>query len=306
MSNREEAGLETIGFVGLGNMGLPMALNLQRANVPLVVHDVQPVKAGALRAAGAEAVDDIAGMAQRADVVLTMLPDAPDVVACVLGDQGLRHHARPGALVVDMSTIAPSITDRLARELAADGIGFVDAAVGGTVADAARGESLFMVGGAAADVSRLRPLLEIMGGSVHHCGPVGTGIRTKLINAYLAVATGQLCAEALAFAAGLGLSMTTLLRVLTQTTANNGHLTETWPTKTLAGDLSPGFTLAMAAKDLSLAVEEGNAHTVPLATGQAALAAIDAVCGHPEFDNKDMSVLLDAACDAIGVETPRL
>ena len=158
-----------------------------------------------------------------------------------------------------MSTIDPRVTDRLAAAAAERGIGFVDAPVGRLASHAERGESLFMVGADAASFARVKPLLDAMGTTIHHCGGVGTGMRTKLVNNYLAIISCQLNAEAIALSQRFGLSLEKTLDVIHGTTATNGQLKIAWPAKVLKGDTAPGFTIDLAHKDLTLIVEAGNA-----------------------------------------------
>src|SRR5688500_17322176 len=140
---------------------------------------------------------------------------------------------------MDMSTIDPIVTDRLALEAAKQGVRFVDAPVGRLASHAVRGESLFMVGGTDEDFERVKPLLEAMGTTIHHCGPVGSGTRTKLVNNYLAIVSCQTNAEALALSQRFGLSLEKTLEVLYGTTAINGQVKIAWPVKVLAGDVTP-------------------------------------------------------------------
>jgi 4-hydroxybutyrate dehydrogenase/sulfolactaldehyde 3-reductase len=212
---------------------------------------------------------------------------------------------RRGTLVLDMSTVDPRETDRIAARLAGKGLSFVDAPVGRLASHADRGESLFMVGASDADFARVKPLLEAMGTTIHHCGPVGSGIRTKLVNNYLAISSCQLNAEALALAQRFGLSLQKTLDVLYGTTAVNGQLKINWPDKVLKGDTSPGFTIDLAHKDLSLVVAAANAARVPMP-----IAAIARECfslarasGH---GSDDFSAMLDSLCEAAGIEKPRL
>ena len=151
-------------------------------------------------------------------------------------------NAQPGTLIMDMSTVDPRHTDRLAKEAAAKGFQFVDAPVGRLASHADRGESLFMVGASEADFARVKPLLEAMGNTIYHCGGVGTGTRTKLVNNYLAVSSCQLNAEALALSQRFGLDLERTLDVLYGTTAFNGQLKINWPNKVLKDDTEPGFT----------------------------------------------------------------
>src|SRR5205085_10245552 len=164
---------------------------------------------------------------------------------------------------VDMSTVDPLLTDRLATAAAEGGFSFVDAPVGRLASHADRGECLFMVGGLDEHVERARPLLEAMGTAIHHCGRTGSGIRTKLVNNYLAIISCQLNAEALALSQRFGLSLERTLDVIYGTTATNGQLKVNWPNKVLKDDVEPGFTIDLAHKDLTLIVEAAQSAKVP-------------------------------------------
>jgi 4-hydroxybutyrate dehydrogenase / sulfolactaldehyde 3-reductase len=204
-----------------------------------------------------------------------------------------------------MSTIDPLMTDMLARKAVEKGLTFVDAPVGRLAAHADRGESLFMVGASDADFERVRPLLEAMGTTVYHCGPVGTGTRTKLVNNYLAVSSCQMNAEALALSQRFGLDLERTLDVIYGTTAVNGQLKIGWPVKVLKGDTSPGFTIDLAHKDLSLIIEAANAAKVPMPMAAAAREAFSAARASG-FGGQDFSAMIDALCHAAGIEKPRL
>lgn len=295
--------MERVGFIGLGNMGRPMAANIRRRQFPLAVFDVKRDPVEALEALGAEAAPDAAALAARSDVVVTMLPGPREVQATVLGP--VLGAIRPGGLVLDMSTVDPDTTDALAAACAAKGVGFVDAPVGRLAAHAERGESLFMVGGTEADVARARPLLEAMGTTIHHCGGPGAGTRAKLVNNHLAILLCQLNAEALSLATAFGLGLDRILPVLHGTTATNGQLAVNWPNKVLKGDTAPGFAIDLAHKDLSLILQAAGAARVPLpmaAAGREAFAAARA----RGMGGADFSAMLDAQCAAAGVEPPRL
>jgi 4-hydroxybutyrate dehydrogenase/sulfolactaldehyde 3-reductase len=297
--------MDTIGFIGLGNMGRPMASNLCRKGRRLIVHDLNPVPVRALAELGAAVADDVAGVAARSDVVFTMLPTSESVDAVMAGASGVLLTARPGTVVVDMSTINPFVTDRLAALAAARSIAFVDAPVGRLASHAERGESLFMVGADAATFERITPLLEAMGTAIHHCGGVGSGMRTKLVNNYLAIISCQLNAEAIALAQRFGLSLEKTLEVIHGTTATNGQLKIAWPLKVLKGDVAPGFTIDLAHKDLTLIVEAANTARVPVPVAAVAREAFSAARagGHGA---KDFSAIVDVLCETSGIEKPRL
>ena len=172
--------MTTIAFLGLGHMGGPMAANL--VNAEYTVRGFDPVPEARQSAAdkGVVAVDRGTDAVKGADVVITMLPASADVEAVVLGPGGVLENAREGQLVMDMSTVDPQTSDKLAAELAKAGVGFVDAPVGRLASHAWAGESLFMVGASDADFARVKPLLEAMGSTIYHCGGPGTGTRHRV------------------------------------------------------------------------------------------------------------------------------
>lgn len=296
---------ERVGFIGLGRMGRPMAANLQRKGFQLTVFDLVETPMDVLAQLGAAKAASVAEVAECSDIVITMLPGSPEVEAVVLGPEGILAHGRKGQLVMDMSTVDPASTDKLAAAAVARDLSLVDAPVGRLASHADAGESLFMVGAGAADYARVRPLLEAMGTTIHHCGAVGTGIRTKLINNFLAIAACQMNAEALALASRFGLDLATTLEVIHGTTATNGQLKINYATKVLTGDIEPGFTVDLAHKDLTLVLGAANAVKVPLPIGAAARESLSLARSTP-YHAKDFSALLDHWCERAGVDKPRL
>ncbi len=301
----DAVGTSTVGFVGLGRMGRPMATNLCRKGFDVVVHDVNPEPVSRLAEQKAKTARTYADVAAVADVVLTMLPNTQVVEAVIGGSDGILAHARPGTLVVDMSTVDPLATDRLAHAAQEKGCSFVDAPVGRLASHADRGECLFMVGATDADFARARPLFEAMGTTIHHCGPPGSGMRTKLVNNYLAIVSCQLNAEALALCQRFGLSLPKTLDVIHGTTATNGQLKINWASKVLKGDVEPGFTIDLAHKDLTLIVEAANAARVPMPVGAAAREAFSTARSRG-FGPRDFSAMVDALCDVADIHKPRL
>jgi 4-hydroxybutyrate dehydrogenase/sulfolactaldehyde 3-reductase len=295
--------VSTIGFIGLGNMGRPMASNLCRKSSPTIVFDIDVDRVRALEAVGARAAADVRAVGRESDIVFTMLPTTASVED-VVGNQLLRN-GREGQIIVDMSTIDPVVTDRLAAAAGEHGIGFVDAPVGRLASHAERGECLFMVGAAPAAFAQVRPYLEAMGTTIHHCGGVGTGMRTKLVNNYLAIISCQLNAEAIALSQRFGLSLEKTLDVIHGTTATNGQLKIAWPLKVLKGDVAPGFTIDLAHKDLGLIVEAANAVKVPVSIAAVAREAFSIARSRGQ-GGLDFSAMVDVLCDNAGIERPRL
>ena len=297
--------VERIGFVGLGRMGRPMAANLLKKGFALTVHDIDPRPVRTLVEAGATAAADVARVGRDCRIVITMLPTAAEVEQVALGPGGVLAHAAPGTLLMDMSTIDPLATDRIAAACAARGMTMVDAPVGRLAEHADRGESLFMVGASDADLARVRPLLDAMGTTVLHCGGVGTGGRTKLVNNYVAITLTQVNAEAIALSQRLGLDLTRTLAVLLGTSANNGQLRMNFPSKVLAGDVSPGFTIDLAHKDLGLVLGAAHATRVPMPVA-AAVHESYSLARASEYGGQDFSSIVDALCDHAKIDRPRV
>src|SRR4029077_20191279 len=158
----------------------------------------------------------------------------------------------------------------------------------------------FMVGATAMDFRRVLPLLQAMGTTIHHCGEVGTGIRTKLVNNYLAVVSCQLNAEALALSQRFGLKLEKTLEVIDGTTATNGQLKIAWPAKVLKGDITPGFTIDLAHKDLTLIIEAANAVKVPMPIAAVAREAFSTARSRGA-GAQDFSSMVDVLCDGAGI-----
>lgn len=241
-----------VGFIGVGTMGAPMARRLLGGGFAVVAFDRDPAALDALAADGAKAATCPAEAARGVEILITMLPNGEDVEEALFGERGAAEALPSGALFVDMSTIAPAATDRLATRLRERGVAMLDAPVGRTSAHAAEGRLLIMVGGEASALERARPLLALMGDTIVHCGPGGSGARMKVVNNYMSIVLNVLSAETLTLAEAAGLDPELARGVLLGTAAGQGHLGTTWPAKVLRGDLSPGFMVDLAHKDLGL------------------------------------------------------
>ena len=297
--------MDRIGFIGLGVMGRPMAANLARKSFPLVVFDINSAPFAPLEALGARLATSCGDVADTSDVVVTMLPTSASVEEVLLGRTGVIARLRQGCAVMDMSTVDPLLTDRVATAAAEKGIQFVDAPVGRLAFHAERGESLFMVGATGDAFARVKPLLEAMGTTIHHCGGAGCGMRTKLVNNYLAIVSCAFNAEALALSQRFGLSLEKTLDVVHGTTATNGQLKIAWASKVLKGDTAPGFTIDLAHKDLTLIVDAARAAEVPMPIGGIALESFTAARALGE-GAKDFSAMVDILCDGAHINRPRL
>lgn len=296
---------ERIGFIGLGNMGRGLASNLCRKGFSLTVLDINPEPVAYLQRLGARTAADSGAVASSSDIVITCLPNTASVEQVTLGPSGVLGRLAKGGLLVETSTVDPLLTDRLAAEASKRGVAFVDAPLGRLAAHAERGESLFMVGASGPDFARLKPLLDAMGTTIHHCGGVGTGIRTKLVNNYLAIVSCAFNAEAIALSQKFGLTLEKTLDVIHGTTATNGQLKMAWATKVFKGDTEPGFAIDLAHKDLTLIVNAANAVNVPMPIGAVAREAFSnaRTQGHGA---RDFSAMGDIHCDLAHVSRPRL
>ncbi len=297
--------MSRIGFIGLGRMGRPMAINMVKKGFDLVVLDINPEAVAALVAVGARAGTSVADVARQSEIIVTMLPSSVEVEQVALGADGIFANARKGAVLMDMSTIDPLATDRLAAAALKHGLTMVDAPVGRLAEHADRAESLFMVGASDADFARVKPLCEAMGNAIYHCGPVGSGGRTKLVNNYVAITLTQVNAEALALSQRFGLNLVKTMEVLLGTSASNGQLRMNLPNKVLAGDVTPGFTVDLAHKDLSLVVSAAHAAKVPMPVAAAVHESFSLAraAGHGAIDFSGMT---DVLCGLANIEKPRL
>ena len=259
-----------VAFLGLGTMGGPMARNLVRGGHALAVFDVADKAIAPFRGLGCRVAQSPEDAARDADTVVTMLPDSPHVREALLGASGACRSLRKGALVVEMSTIAASASLAIAKELNAAGFRMLDAPVGRTPRDAAAGTLLVIAGGDARDLEEARPLLECLGDSIVHAGPQGHGIKLKLVNNYMSTVGSLLTAEALTLANKAGLDRAVTVKVLSGTTAGRGQLIVNFPSKVLAGDVTPDFPLRMAHKDVSHALALGAEVGSPLMLGSIA------------------------------------
>ena len=250
-----------------------MARNLLRAGFRLSAFDIDAAAIAALDAT--EPARSAADAARDADCVITMLPNGEHVEEALFGPAGAAPALAPGSLAIEMSTIAPAVTDRVARRLAEQGIAMLDAPVGRSSLHAVAGKLLIMVGGAAEDLARARPILEALGDTIVHCGPSGRGSRMKIVNNYMSATLNVTTAEALALAEASGLDPELARQVMLSTVAGQGHMGTTYPAKVLKGDLSPGFMIDLAIKDLRLALDLGRSAGTALATGTVARDAYE-------------------------------
>jgi 3-hydroxyisobutyrate dehydrogenase len=256
-----------VGFIGLGIMGGGMSRNLLAAGFRLTVHNRSPERMRPLAEAGASTASSPAELAAASDVVIICVSDTPDVEAVLLGDSGVLHGAKPGSLVIDMSTISPRATRRLAERLRERDVAMIDAPVSGGSEGAAKGTLSIMVGGAPDDVRRATPYLKAMGSAITHVGPVGAGQSCKLVNQILVVVTMLGVAEALVFAQAAGLDLERTLEAVGGGAGGSWMLSNRG-SQAVRRDWRPGFTIDLQQKDLRLVLQAADEVGVPmLATG---------------------------------------
>ncbi len=262
--------MKTVGLVGVGVMGRPMARNLVKGGYQVRAYDISQSAVDAIANEGATPASSPSDTTLDADFVITMLPKGSNVFDAVFGADGIADEIREDALYIDMSTILPADTDEIGRRLAERGIAMVDAPVGRTSQHAIEGTLLIMIGGSDENVARANPLLNLLGDTIVHCGPLGSGSRTKVVNNYLSVSLDVLTAEALTLAEACGLGLDTVAEVMRGTVAGQGHLSTTYPAQVLKGNLKPGFMINHADKDLGIALELALSVNAPTALGTAA------------------------------------
>jgi 2-hydroxy-3-oxopropionate reductase len=253
----------TVGFIGLGIMGRPMALNLLKAGYRLVVHSRSQPPVDELLAAGAAAATSPREVAQRSDVVITMLPDSPDVEQVALGPAGLIEGGRTGLIYVDMSTIAPAVAVRVAEALAGRGVCCLDAPVSGGDVGAQQGTLSIMVGGDEATFAQVEPIFEVLGKSAVLCGANGAGQTVKACNQVLVAVTIAGLSEALTLGAKAGVDPAKIVQVLGGGLARCGVL-ENRGQRMVRGDFEPGFRIRLHYKDLNIIRQTGKDYGVPL------------------------------------------
>jgi 3-hydroxyisobutyrate dehydrogenase-like beta-hydroxyacid dehydrogenase len=289
-----------VGFVGVGVMGAPIARNILKGGFSLTVHDVDRAAAGRLVAAGATRAGSPGAVAAESDVVITMVPDAPDVEAAALGPDGILAGARPGLIYVDMSTIDPITTRRVGATMAAGGVRMIDCPVGRTTAHAEAGRLLLMLGGDPADIEAVRPVLACTADTFIYCGPLGNGSATKVVNNYLALSIAAAAAESLALGVRAGLPVEHMLDVFRATMAANAQVDQAMRGKALAGDFTPGFMVRLGHKDLRLAIDMARAFGVRTPVGSAAFDAFGEAC-QLGLERDDVSSILRVREDEAGV-----
>ena len=252
-----------IGFIGLGIMGLPMAKNLLKAGFSLVVHNRSRKPVEELVSIGANAASSGREVAQRSDVVITMLPDSPDVRAVILDGGGVLEGVRPGMTIIDMSTISPKVTKEIAEILAAKGVEMLDAPVSGGQKGAIEGALSIMVGGKKEVFGSCMPIFKAMGRVIVHVGDHGAGETVKLCNQVICALNIVSMCEGIALCRRTGVDVEKMIEVVSGGLGASNIISNLAP-KILMGDMEPGFKLRLQQKDIRLALQLAEELNLPL------------------------------------------
>ena len=261
--------IKRIGFVGLGNMGMPIVTRLLEAGYAVVGFDVAAEQRAALAALGGQAAGALADAVDGVDALILMLPDST-IVASVMSDPGLRAALHPGLLVIDMGSSEPVKTRALAAELDALGVELVDAPVSGGVAGATNGKLTIMVGGAPRALKRVTPVLSNLG-TVHHAGPVGSGHAIKALNNLISATHLWITSEAMLAGQRFGLQPEAMLEIINGSSGRSGSSENKWPNFILTGSFDSGFGLRLMLKDMRTATNLASQLGVPVELGDAAV-----------------------------------
>ncbi|PYM32099.1 MAG: 3-hydroxyisobutyrate dehydrogenase [Candidatus Rokuibacteriota bacterium] len=285
-----------VGFIGTGTMGQPMLTNIIKTGHTVLAWDVVPQALEAARRLGAAPAGSAAEVARGAEITITMLPSSSHVEAAYTGPAGVLEAAPAGRLCVDMSTIEPATSQRVAAAAKARGIRFLDAPVSGAVPRAVAGTLTIMVGGDPKDLEEARPVLEAMGSTVIHVGPVGAGEVAKICNNLIAGVAMVAVSEAFRIAEGFGVDPKVLTQVISKSSGNtwameHGHpVPGIVPTAASSRDYAPGFMTDLMCKDLGLAVNAARQLRVPVFVASAAQELLRLASSHG-LGRKDFSAV---------------
>ncbi len=254
---------KTVGFVGLGIMGKPMAENLLEAGYPVVGYNRSPEPIDDLVDQGADRAETPAHAGEMADVVVTCLSDSEVVEQLILGDDGIAEGVTAGDTVIDMSTIKPTVTERIASELEGIGVSMLDAPISGGEEGAIDGTLSIMVGGDESTLAEHRDLFEVMGKTITHCGSNGAGQVTKACNQIVVSVTMEAISEALVFAEKAGADLEAVVDAISGGAAGCWALDNRAP-RMIRGNFEPGFFASYQYKDLRIATDAGEAYGAPM------------------------------------------
>ncbi|MEL7512909.1 MAG: NAD(P)-dependent oxidoreductase [Cyanobacteria bacterium J06554_3] len=293
-----------IAFVGLGTMGAPMVQNLLKAGHTVAVYNRTQSKMQAVVEAGAIATTSPKAAATQADIIITCVSDSPDVEAVVLGNSnqaGIIDGARPGSLLIDMSTISPGVTRSLAKQLKQKDIAMIDAPVSGGSEGAQNGTLSIMVGGQKEDVDRATPILEAMGSTITHVGDIGAGQTTKAINQIIVAGTYWSVAEGMSLGLKAGLDMEKVVQAVGNGAAGSWGLTHR-SSNMIDNDYPLGFRVRLHQKDLAIALETARELGLPLPMA-AYVEQVENGLIAKGYGDEDISAIARSVRDMGGIDT---
>ena len=298
-------GNPTIGFIGLGIMGKPMARNLLKAGYPLVVYNRSRAAVDELSKEGAQAAASSKEVAARSEVIITMLPDSPDVELVYLGESGIFAGVKAGMLLIDMSSISPIVARKLAADAQKRGMDMLDAPVSGGEAGAIGATLSIMIGGKATAVERAMPIFQALGKNIVHVGDAGAGQVTKAANQMVVGTTIAIVSEALVLAAKAGVDPAKVRQALLGGFAQSKIL-EAHGQKMLERNFKPGFRIRLHEKDMKIALATGSEYGVPLmVTSQVAqmMTAMKSM-GNGDLDHSGLVKFVEELAKIELIQTP--
>jgi 2-hydroxy-3-oxopropionate reductase len=268
--------MKKIGFIGLGIMGKPMAMNLLKAGYSLTVYDIVPERIKELVAAGAKAGTSSKDVARQSEIVITMLPNSPHVKEAVLGAGGVLEGAKSGTILIDMSSIAPLASKEIAQKVRQKGVVMLDAPVSGGEPKAIEGTLAIMVGGPQETFDQVKDILGVMGASVTHVGEIGSGNMTKLANQIIVALNIAAMSEAMVLAAKAGVDPEKVFEAIRGGLAGSAVLNAKMPL-VLKGNFKPGFRIELHIKDLANALDTAHEVGVPLPLSSGVMEVMQAL-----------------------------
>ncbi len=268
--------MKKMGFIGLGIMGKPMAKNLLKAGYPLTVYDLRSEKVEEVVATGAERAESSKDVAEKSEVIITMLPNSPEVKDAVLGENGIIDGVKPGTILIDMSSIAPLASKEISNKLKEKGVTMLDAPVSGGEPKAVDGTLAIMVGGAQETFDDVKPILEVMGASVTRVGEIGSGNTVKLANQIIVALNIAAMSEAMVLATKAGVDPENVFHAIRGGLAGSTVLDTKMPL-VLKGNFKPGFRIELHIKDLMNALDTAHQLSVPVPLSSLAMEIMQAL-----------------------------
>ncbi len=286
--------MERIGFIGLGIMGKPMARNLLKAGYPLIVHNRSQAAVAELAKEGATKADSPKEVAEQSDIIITMLPDSPDVELVVFGENGISDAVRSGVMFIDMSTIAPETARKVQSALLEKSVESLDAPVSGGEVGAKEGTLSIMVGGSEAAFQRALPIFEALGKNIVHIGAAGAGQVTKACNQIVVGLTIQAVAEALTLAKKAGVDPVKVREALLGGFAQS-RILDVHGKRIIEQTFQPGFTVKLHRKDLGIELQTGQEVSLPLMTTSLVAELMNALIAQDngDLDHSALALLVD-------------